>query len=179
MRHSSSRGENARIETTSARRSEQTTEKAAHPDRIVTATRLAAHAIALHEGVRLYQTMFERSSLGQLIIDFPSFRIDVVNKAFCSMIGFSVDELVGSDISMIFPSGKGPAGDIFERLSDGQIDGYAAQRFLQRRDGTLLPALATVSVARDQDGNAIQLLVHLQDRVNSERLIPRNAEARR
>ena len=163
MTHGSSPGGNRRIEKASARRSELTTEKAVHPARIVTATRLAAHAIALHEGVRLYQTMFERSSLGQLIVDFPSFRIDVVNKAFCSMIGFSVDELVGSDISLVFPSGRSPAGDIFERLADGETDGYDVQRFLQRRDGTILPALATVSVARDQHGDAIQLLVHLQD----------------
>ncbi len=163
MTPGSSPGQYRRIEAASARRSEPTTEKVVHPDRIVTATRLAAHAIALHEGVRLYQTMFERSSLGQLIVDFPSFRIDVVNRAFCAMIGFSVDELVGSDISLVFPSGKSPAGDVFERVADGQTDGYAVQRFLQRRDGTILPALATVSVARDQQGNAMQLLVHLQD----------------
>ena len=163
MTHGSSPGGNRRIEKASARRSELTTEKAVHPERIVTATRLAAHAIALHEGVRLYQTMFERSALGQLIVDFPSFRIDVVNKAFCSMIGFSVDELVGSDISLVFPSGKSPAGDVFERLAHGETDGYAVRRFLQRRDGTILPALATVSVARDEQGNPIQLLVHLQD----------------
>jgi hypothetical protein len=42
----------------------------------VTASRLAAHAVARHEGLRLYQTMFERSALGQLIVDFPSFRIE-------------------------------------------------------------------------------------------------------
>ncbi len=163
MTHGSSRCENRRIDSTSAPRPEPTAENTVHPDRTVTAGRLAAHTVALHEGVLLYQTMFERSAVGQLIVDFPSFRIDVVNTAFCSMIGFSVDELVGSDISLVFPSGKSPAGDVFERLADGQADGYAVQRFLQRRDGTILPALATVSVARDRDGNPIQLLVHLQD----------------
>ena len=163
MRKCSSRVENRRIDSAPAPRCDLTAENAVHPDRTVSASRLAAHAVALHEGVRLYQTMFERSALGQLIVDFPSFRIDVVNKAFCSMIGFSVDELVGSDISLVFPSGKSPAGDVFERLADGQADGYAVQRFLQRRDGTILTALVTVSVARDERGNPIQLLVHLQD----------------
>src|SRR6202035_606938 len=135
----------------------------AHPFRAMTATELAAHAAALHEGRRLYQTIFERSALGQLIVDFPTFRIDVVNKAFCSMIGFSVDELVGSDIALIFPAGQSPAGDIFERVADRLADGYSAQRFLQRRDGTILPALATVSVVRDENAEPIQLLIHLQD----------------
>jgi diguanylate cyclase (GGDEF)-like protein/PAS domain S-box-containing protein len=164
MTHGSSSGENRPIDSAAAPLSALPAEKAVHPDRTVTAGRLAAHAVALHEGLRLYQTMFERSALGQLIVDFPSFRIDVVNKAFCSMIGFSVDELVGSDLSLIFPSGKSPASEVFERVAgDTETDGYAAQRFLQRRDGTILPALATVSVARDEHGNPIQLLVHLQD----------------
>jgi diguanylate cyclase (GGDEF)-like protein/PAS domain S-box-containing protein len=143
--------------------SEPVASKDAHPFRAMTATGLAAHAAALHEGLRLYQTMFERSALGQLIVDFPTFRIDVVNKAFCSMIGFSVDELVGSDIALIFPAGQSPAGDIFERVADRLADGYSAQRFLQRRDGTMLPALATVSVIRDENAEPIQLLIHLQD----------------
>ena len=52
--------------------------------RRITAGRLAAHAAALQEGLRLYQTIFERSALGQLIVDFPTFRIDVVNKVLVS-----------------------------------------------------------------------------------------------
>jgi diguanylate cyclase (GGDEF)-like protein len=43
-------------------------------------------------------------------------------------------------------------------------EGYTVQRFLQRRDGTILPALATVSVVRDDNGGPIQLIVLLQDR---------------
>jgi diguanylate cyclase (GGDEF)-like protein/PAS domain S-box-containing protein len=131
----------------------------------VTAGRLASYAAALQEGLRLYQTVFERSSLGQFIVDFPSFRIDVVNKAFSAMTGFSIDELVGSDIGLVFPPDESPANDVIERLAaDRAIEGYTVQRFLQRRDGTILPALATVSVIRDDDGWPIQLIVLLQDR---------------
>jgi diguanylate cyclase (GGDEF)-like protein/PAS domain S-box-containing protein len=125
---------------------------------------MSSHAAALQEGLRLYQTMFERSCLGQLIVDFPSFRIDVVNKAFCSMTGYSIDELVGNDLAHVYPTGQSPATDILERLADGETNGYAAQRFLQRRDGTILPALSTVSVVRDDEGCVIQLLMLLQDR---------------
>lgn len=131
--------------------------------RRLTANRLAAHAAALQEGVRLYQVMFERGALGQLIVDLPTFLIDVVNKAFCSMTGFNVDDLLGNDFAMIFPPGQSPISDIFNRMTDGDVDGYAAQRFLQRRDGTILPVLVTVSVVRDEDGEPMQLLVHLQD----------------
>jgi diguanylate cyclase (GGDEF)-like protein/PAS domain S-box-containing protein len=143
--------------------SQRSANRSVHATRRISANRLAAHAAALQEGLRLYQTIFERSALGQLIVDFPTFRIDVVNRSFCSMTGFGVDELVGSDVAMVFPAGQSPASDIFERLANGEPDGYSAQRLLQRRDGTLLPALATVSVARDEDGQPRQLLIHLQD----------------
>ncbi len=106
------------------------------PLRRLTANRLAAHAAALQEGLRLYQTMFERSALGQLIIDFPTLRIDVVNRAFRSMTGFHVDDLVGNDFAMVFPVGQNPASDIVDWLTDGEDEGYSAQRFLQRREGS-------------------------------------------
>ena len=126
-------------------------------------SRLAAHAAALQEGKHLYETIFERSAVGQLVIDLPSFRIDVVNKAFCAMVGFGVDDLVGQDIAALFPPGQSPANDILERLSDRASEGYVAQRFLQRRDGTILPALVTTAVVRDEDGQPFRLLVSLQD----------------
>jgi len=76
--------------------------------------------------------------------------------------GIRVDELVGQDLAVIFPLGQSPANDILERVSDAASEGYVAQRFLQRRDGTILPALATTAVMRDEDG-AFRLLVSLQD----------------
>jgi diguanylate cyclase (GGDEF)-like protein/PAS domain S-box-containing protein len=147
-----------------------------HPRQRLTASRVAAHAAALQEGLRLYQAMFERSALGQLIVDFPTFRIDVVNRSFCAMTGFKVDELVGSDYSFVYPAGQSPAADILQRLADGTADSYTAQRFLRRRDGTILQALATVAVLRDEDGEPDQLLIHLQDQ--SQQRVAEQAQRR-
>jgi diguanylate cyclase (GGDEF)-like protein/PAS domain S-box-containing protein len=123
----------------------------------------AAYAAALREGTYLYRTIFERTSVGQLVIDVPSFRIDVVNRAFCSMVGFSLDDLVGSDMARVFPPGLSPADDIVERLNDGAIEGFVAQRPLQRKDGTIFPALVTSAVVRDDAGRPTQLLDNVQD----------------
>jgi len=142
---------------------------ASGPRRSVTFQTRAATDAALREGLRLYQTMFERSSLGQLIVDVPSFRIDIVNRAFCSMTGYSVSELVGSDIALVYPPGQSPTADIIERLTTGVAEAYSATRLLQRRDGTLLSALSTVSVVRDDQGDPLQLLILLQDRTEERR----------
>jgi len=77
-------------------------------------------------------------------------------------VGFGVDELVGQDLAVIFPLGQSPANDILERVSDAASRRICrATIFLQRRDGTILPALATTAVMRDEDG-AFRLLVSLR-----------------
>ncbi len=130
--------------------------------------RICGYAGALREGLRLYQTMFERSAVGQLVVDYPSFRIDVVNKSFCSMTGYSVNELVGNDVSLVFPKNQSPASEILERLAESNDESYEVQRRLRRRDGTILSALATVSVVRDETGQPIQLLIHYQDQASQQ-----------
>jgi len=151
---------------TTHRRSRRSRPVTAHKPVVAgtTASRLAdAHETALQQGLRQYQTMFERGSLGQLLVDFPSFCISVVNKAFCTMTGFSAEELVGTDVAQIFPADHNRTANTIERLADGTTDGYSVERFLQRRDGTILPVLSTVSAVRDDDGTPVQLLVLMQD----------------
>jgi len=130
----------------------------------------------LRESLSLFQTMFERGALGQLIVDLPSFRIGVVNAAFCAMTGYSVDQLVGAHLGLIFPAEQHTIDDIIERVADTTTTGYSAERALQRRDGTVLPALSTVSIVRLEDGEPVQLLGLMQDR--TEQQATRNAQRR-
>jgi len=85
------------------------------------------------------------------------------------MTGYSVSELVGSDLALVYPPGQSPVADIIERIADGDTHAYSAPRLIQRRDGTQLSALSTVSVIRDDQGDPIQLLVLLQDRSEERR----------
>jgi diguanylate cyclase (GGDEF)-like protein/PAS domain S-box-containing protein len=123
----------------------------------------AAHTAGLQEGLRMYRSMFERGSLGQLIVDFSDFHIRVVNQALCLMTGYSVDELVGAPVAKIFPADRNPTLDAVARLAQGSVDGYSAERALQHKNGTIFPILSTVSAVRDESGNTIQALVLMQD----------------
>ena len=57
--------------------------------------RVTPHETALQQKLSRYQTMFERGSLGQVTLQFPSLRIDAVNRAFCTMTGYGNKDLVG------------------------------------------------------------------------------------
>ncbi len=123
----------------------------------------AAHEAGRQEGLRLYQSMFERGSLGQLIVDFTEFRIHVANQALCTMTGYSADELVEAPVGKIFPADQNPTPDAIERLSGGHVDGYSVERVLQHKDGHIFPILSTVSAVRDEAGVPVQALVLMQD----------------
>jgi diguanylate cyclase (GGDEF)-like protein/PAS domain S-box-containing protein len=123
----------------------------------------AAHQAGLQEGLRMYRSMFDRGSLGQLIVDFSAFNIHRVNHALCAMTGFSADELVGAPVAKIFPPDRNPSLDAVERLADGTVDGYSVERVLQHKNGRIFPILSTVSAVRDETGRAVQALVLMQD----------------
>jgi diguanylate cyclase (GGDEF)-like protein/PAS domain S-box-containing protein len=123
----------------------------------------AAHEAGLQEGLRMYRSMFDRGSLGQLVVDFSEFRIRMANKALCTLTGFSSEELVGAPVAMIFPADRNPTSDATARLADGTVDGYSAERVLQHKDGRVFPILSTVSAVRDETGRPVQALVLMQD----------------
>lgn len=123
----------------------------------------AAHEAGRQEGLRLYRSMFERGSLGQLIVDFTEFRIHVANQALCTMTGYSADELVGAPVAKIFPAAQNPTPDAIARLAGGHVDGYSVERVLQHKDGRIFPILSTVSAVRDEAGTPVQALVLMQD----------------
>ena len=115
------------------------------------------------ESLRLYKTIFERGSLGELIVDYTSLSISVANAAFCAMTGFSPDELIGQAVGVIFPVDQDPSANTIERLAESTTDGYFVERTLQRRDGSTFPVMSTVSAVRDASYVPITLLVLFRD----------------
>jgi len=124
---------------------------------------VAAHEAALQKNLHLYQTMFERCSLGQLIVDLPSLRIKAANQAFATMTGFTTEELVGKEIAVLFPADQAPAHGVVAGLAGDLTDGCSGERRLRHRDGSSLSILSTASVVCDGDDTPVQLLMLVQD----------------
>ncbi len=128
----------------------------------------AGHLGSAREGVlaadlRGYQALFERGSLGQVIVDFDTQCMEGANTAFCAMCGYTDTELEGSHMDMVLPVDQNPETDMRDRLADGSIDGRSLERILRRRDGTTVPVMATLSVVRGDDGRPIRMLALMQD----------------
>ncbi|MDQ2959848.1 MAG: EAL domain-containing protein [Candidatus Dormibacteraeota bacterium] len=130
----------------------------------ITARKLgAAQEAILRAGLLHYQTVFQRGAVAQLVIDFRSYRILLVNTAFCTLMGCDEADLVGSDGRLIYPADQDPSPDAHRRLATSGTTTYSVARTLQRLDGTTLPVLATVGGVLDDNGVVIQLVVQVQD----------------
>ncbi len=84
-------------------------------------------------------------------------KIIFVNDAFLSTYGYSKEELVGKNISVLRP----PAVtlEIGDSILYETIDsGWKGEVINRKKDGTIFPVFLSTSVIKDNDGNAIALI---------------------
>ena len=94
-----------------------------------------------------------------------------VNDAFCEMLGFTREELLGRDSKQFtFPDDVGITEDTHVRFSTGEIDQVRYEKRYLRKDGRMIIAEVSRSVARDQDGEILYSLSSERD-VTEERLL--------
>lgn len=90
------------------------------------------------------------------ITDYQN-KLIFVNKAFCDTYGYSEDELIGKDISIIRdPHGKTDIPD--KILSDTILGGWTGELINIRKDGSEFPIELSTSHIKDENGNPIALI---------------------
>ncbi len=98
-------------------------------------------------------------------------RAIAVNEAFCQMVGFTREELLGRDSKQFtFPDDIGITEGTHVRFSAGEIDQVRYEKRYLRKDGRLIIAEVSRSVARDREGAILYSLSSERD-VTEERLL--------
>ncbi len=98
-------------------------------------------------------------------------RAIAVNDAFCDMVGFSREELLGKDSKQFtFPDDIGITEDTHLRFGQGEVDQVRYEKRYLRKDGRLIIAEVSRSVARDSEGEVLYSLSSERD-VTEERLL--------
>lgn len=76
-----------------------------------------------------------------------------VNRKLCEMLGYSEAELLClNSKDIVLPEHYGADNQQFERLNAGEIESFASERPLRRKDGSIIWVSRTVSVVRDAAG---------------------------
>jgi diguanylate cyclase (GGDEF)-like protein/PAS domain S-box-containing protein len=128
-----------------------------------------------HDNVARLQALEERfrlafeENLAPMSFTDINDQILAVNRAFCSMVGFSPDELIGgTSAPFTYPDDLGLTESSLQRVLSGEVDHERYVKRYLRKDGQVIDVEVLRSPARDADGN-ISYFVFSERDITEER----------
>ncbi len=127
----------------------------------VTPRKLAEHELRLSE--QRFRRLFEQIPLGIALVA-PDLRFRAVNPAYCRMLGYAEEELIGRPFSSVTDPADVPLS-LAEtgRVLAGAIPVARFRKRYLRKDGTSLAARITISPVRDEHGVVVHLLPVIEE----------------
>ena len=138
--------------------------------RLRDAQRLVRHERLLRASEERFRLAFEVNAAPMVFSDLDD-RVIAVNNAFCRMIGYSPEELLGRDSKQFtFPDDVGITEDSLERLTTNEVDQDRYVKRYLRPDGRMVVSEVSRSPARDVDGQILYFVASERD-VTEERAL--------
>ena len=130
---------------------------------------------ALQEREEQFRMVFEKGPLGMVILD-EQFRFVKVNPMFCTMVGYSQEELLTREFTEItHPDYISEEIAQLQNLADKKISEYAAEKQYVKKNGGAFFASVMVSVVRGLDGRFLYYLGLITD-ISERKEIEREME---
>jgi PAS domain S-box-containing protein len=118
---------------------------------------------ALQKSEEQFRTVFEKGPLGMVIVD-EKFRFVKTNPMFCSMVGYSPEELLQKTfIDITHPDHIAEDISQIQRLAEGRISEYSTEKPYIKKNGDVFWAFVVVSVMRDKEGKFLNYLALITD----------------
>ena len=132
----------------------------------------------MEDGLRLFRTAVQSLPLGITISDLNG-KVIFVNAAEAKMHGYTVDELLGRDASLLAPqlNGKGPT--LRELIDQNRIGNSPFTREAEnvRRDGSIFPVAISSVPVRDMRGTPLGLISVSEDITGRKRMLDALSES--
>jgi len=128
----------------------------------VTEQRRMQGIISAHE--TLYKRIFYESPLGKTIIDVTTSKLRDVNEAFCQMLGYSKEELIGMFIRDItYEDDWEISSKTLQTLLEGKQESITFQKRYLKKDGSVLWAKVHLSLLTDAYTGEVYALGTVED----------------
>ncbi len=115
------------------------------------------------ETERRFRETFEQAAVGLTRVDLNGVLVDF-NQKFCDMLGYSREELLGKAIKDItHPDDYGQGSQFRAHLVNGVAKSQAGEKRFMRKDGTVLWAQRTMSMACDAAGRPQYVISVVED----------------
>lgn len=118
---------------------------------------------ALKQSEQFFRVAFEHAPIGMALVS-PAGHVMRVNDALCRILGYTAEELTRLTFHPItHPDDLEADLDLMQAVLNGQRDAYELEKRYLRKDGTVVHALLSVSVVRDDAGKVIHFISQVQD----------------
>ncbi len=114
-------------------------------------------------GERRFRATFEQAALGMVHIEAGTYRILMANERLCQMLGYTQDELIGTDSRALTPPGEMQADNERAQVIAGEIKNATAERRLMRKDGSIEWFSRSLSLVRDESGQPLYFIGVLEN----------------
>lgn len=136
--------------------------------RDVSARKTAQQDLRLSE--ERFRGVFESSAIGVAILTTEA-RFVEANAAFCSMTGYSVEELRGSDcFRLTHPDDCAAMQKQIARLISGELNTFILENRSYSKSGAMLWLQNSVSAVRDQQGRTVRLIALSENVTDRKRI---------
>jgi PAS domain S-box-containing protein len=124
---------------------------------------------AMRPNTQLYNDIFHASPIGIVVENLDGQPI-FVNPTFCSMLGFSEDELRSKNcFDLSPPEDAEKHWALFQQLQAGSIDRYQLEKRYFRRDGSLLWGSSSISLLKTHSSPLVIAMVEdITEKKNAE-----------
>lgn len=117
-----------------------------------------------------FRTAFDDAPIGMVLVGTDGAMLRV-NRSVAQMLGRSQEELLCLDFAQVtHPDDIEADLEQFQRLLDGEADGYTLEKRYLRPDGEVVWANLSVSVVRDEEGRPDYFVSQVQDVTEQRRL---------
>ena len=126
-------------------------------------------SLRLQESEERFRAAFLNAPIGIGLID-PDGAWLQVNRALCDIVGRAQSDLVGESFEgVLVPGDREAARADMESMLTGERVAYQAERQYLHADGFSVDVLASVSLARDMDGEPLNFVVQVLDMTERKR----------
>ncbi|PKP39784.1 MAG: hypothetical protein CVT98_00495 [Bacteroidetes bacterium HGW-Bacteroidetes-15] len=112
--------------------------------------------------LRRWESIFKHTRMGIVLGMAGTESFDLINPAFAQMHGYTVEELIGKPIQVVFAPEE--IKRIPEEIKKGFEKGYHVyESWHVKKDGSRFPVLTSITAVKDMDGNPLYRIVNIQD----------------
>jgi PAS domain S-box-containing protein len=111
-----------------------------------------------------FRAMFELAGIGMFQADAPGFRLTRVNRKFCEIAGYTVEEMLTKTyISLTHPEDRRQDVRTLASVLRGKADSWSVEKRFVCKDGSLVWASVHGAVLRDAAGRAVTIVGMIGD----------------